>query len=125
MLIWKKCYVVYFDELDLCMDPVLRDIEEAGVMRKPRLIQKVREKLHKIFLEHWLHSDGSPGTRNQATSGQFQFPGTNWPRMTPGDTPGHFPMPMPGGGGRFKDQSGSIQANSGPNSSPTAVYKIS
>ena len=33
-----------------------------------------------------------PGTR-PATSGQFQFPGPNWPRVTPGDSPGHFPTP--------------------------------
>ena len=37
-----------------------------------------------------------PGTR-PATSGQFQLPGPNWPRVTPGDSPGHFPTP----GGRF------------------------
>ena len=54
-----------------------------------------------------------PGTR-PATSGQFQFPGPNWPRVTPGDSPGHFPTP----GGRFEDQFGSVQANFGPNSSP-------
>ena len=54
-----------------------------------------------------------PGTR-PATSGQFQFSGPNWPRVTPGDSPGHFPTP----GGRFEDQFGSVQANFGPNSSP-------
>ena len=54
-----------------------------------------------------------PGTR-PATSGQFQFPGPNWPRVTPGDSPGHFPTP----GGRFEDQFGSVQADFGPNSSP-------
>ena len=49
-----------------------------------------------------------PGTRPD-TSGQFQFSGPNWPRVTPGDSPGHFPMP----GGRFGDQFGSVQGEPG------------
>jgi hypothetical protein len=51
---------------------------------------------------------------SQASMQQPHPPGPNWPRVTPGDFPGHFPMP----GGRFEDQFGSIQANFGPNSSP-------
>jgi len=62
---------------------------------------------------HYPPLEIRPGTR-PATSGQFQFSGPNWPRVTPGDSPGHFPMP----GGRFEDQFGSVQANFGPNSSP-------